>query len=823
MNGPTKLLIFGSCVSRDIFNYPYDKAQMVLVDFYCRSSIASLVAQPIEIPPAVQNIASPFQKRMAERDMTKDFLKNLPGLQFDYLLLDLIDERLSLYVEPDGRACTISPALIGAGFPGESNGGSTIHSGTEEFWRLWEAGWLILADKLRGLGLLDRLLVNQVFWGSRMENGGIFDQHYPSEYIDSANKFLDRMYQRITADIPSEQFLRFDHGLMTGSLTHRWGISPFHYIDAYYQTALQQLTLLSSSSLYAPQCSKNDSPLVLKDVLAIRMDRIVDDFPPFDGTVRCSGDTVALPLFTKEIMEVSLSQGVQWERKFAQQAKSSVMWLFSLEPIGRLLSTFQQKHDDDALRIAVVALNSFLDYSNESNQRSSIGSFPSADHSAATRVKVFIKFIQVMRERPDVDYALLNRVCECLKYWSDWLSDDKNYEKGNHGLMGSIALLHSAVQFGVAPHSSLYVDVATNRIIELGKSSFDRDGLCNENTIVYHNFNVHCYRGVLEFCTHYGGSDTLVNFLEELILRATTALEFCVWQDGSIPSIGDGGVYRLNIASRNEPRCFYESGFAVVKNDNLYLSILCGARSEIHKQVDDSSITLRFMNREILVDGGSYIYDRTNRHRRCVESSLGHSGLFLKEFDSLLRSEFLQKYGPVSGKIERFEESDDGVRVKCLYSVSNGRVVFVRNIFVCWPEEIAIVDSVELREEVASHPETVQRFLFGPTLDVQFDGRNKLILAADEFECTLFQLLDCDGVLYRGEDANPVRGWCSYKYMEILPTYGVDFVRHLQRSRFATIIKLAKCADLSECSTRVRAFADGTDPFVSQCVSHSTS
>ena len=227
MNSPTKLLIFGSCVSRDIFNYPYDKAQIVLVDFYCRSSIASLVAQPIEIPPAVQNISSPFQKRMAERDMTKEFLKNLPGIQFDWLLLDLIDERLSLYVEPDGRACTISPALLGVGFPGESNGGSKIYSGTEEVLAFWEAGWLISFRRLRHLGVLDRVRVNQVFWAVGTKNGENFEPHFPSRQIDSANQFLDRMYQRISADIPSEQFLRFDHGLMTGSIAHDGESAPF--------------------------------------------------------------------------------------------------------------------------------------------------------------------------------------------------------------------------------------------------------------------------------------------------------------------------------------------------------------------------------------------------------------------------------------------------------------------------------------------------------------------------------------------------------------------------------------------------------------------
>ena len=543
-----------------------------------------------------------------------------------------------------------------------------------------------------------------------------------------------------------------------------------------------------------------------REILAVRMDQIAHDFLPFGVTVKYSGDTIALPLPTGEIIEVSLSRGVQWDKTFATQANSSVMHLLSLDAIGGLLSTFQQRNEDRALQFAVVALRSFLDYSSKPGRQYSIGRIPSADHSAAIRVRVLIKFIQVMRERPDADHALLIRVCQCLKYWSDWLSKAKHYSKNNHGLMGSIALLHSAVQFGATPYASSYLDVATTRIFELGKSSFDREGLCNENTIGYHNFNLKLYRGLVVFCKHYGLSETLVNFLEETILRATRALEFCVWQDGSIPPIGDSAVYKVKIASRNEPRCFFESGFAVVKNDDLYLSILCGAPTETHKQVDDSSITLRFMNRDILIDGGSYTFDRTDPYRRCVASSLGHSGLFLKEFGGLVRREYLRKFGPVSGHIERFEESHEGVRVKCSYSIRGGRAVFVRNIFVCWPDEVAIVDSVELKD-MAGSPEPVQRFLFGPTFDVRFDEKNKLALASEDFSCTLFQLSDCDGVLYRGESGSPVRGWYSYKYKEILPTYGVDFVRFSPVSQFSTIIKLAKCASLSECSTGVRTFA----------------
>jgi Family of unknown function (DUF6270) len=241
MSSPTRLVIFGSCVSRDILNYQQDNSELILIDYYARCSLASLGARPIEMPSMVQNIDSKFQRRMVERDIRKDFLNDLAGLQFDVLLVDLIDERFNLYVGPQGRACTLSSELLSSGFPGDSDGGSRISTGSEEFWRLWEAGWLVLVNKLRVLRVLDRLLVNQVFWGTQTENGGNFEPHYPGRYIDTANQFLDRMYRRISGDIPYEQFLRFDHRLMTGSIAHPWGISPFHYVDGYYHSAIQQL------------------------------------------------------------------------------------------------------------------------------------------------------------------------------------------------------------------------------------------------------------------------------------------------------------------------------------------------------------------------------------------------------------------------------------------------------------------------------------------------------------------------------------------------------------------------------------------------------
>lgn len=196
----------------------------------------------MELPPEVQAISSKFQRRMVERDFKKDFLNDLAQLQFDFLLIDLIDERLNLHLGPNGTACTLSSELLSSGFQSASYGGATINSGSEQFWRLWETGWEILLKKLRGLGILDRLVVNQVFWSAQTEKGGTYEPQFQRKRIDVANQFLSRMYHRMGTDVPTKHFLKFDQELLTGSVTHRWGISPFHYIDAYYLNAIQRLT-----------------------------------------------------------------------------------------------------------------------------------------------------------------------------------------------------------------------------------------------------------------------------------------------------------------------------------------------------------------------------------------------------------------------------------------------------------------------------------------------------------------------------------------------------------------------------------------------------
>ncbi|MGW8629720.1 heparinase II/III domain-containing protein [Streptomyces albidoflavus] len=188
------------------------------------------------------------------------------------------------------------------------------------------------------------------------------------------------------------------------------------------------------------------------------------------------------------------------------------------------------------------------------------------------------------------------------------------------------------------------------------------------------------------------------------------------------------------------------------------MSVSCGSASEIHKQMDDSSIHLRYKGVDLIVDSGAYLYDATDRFRKCVQSSTGHSGLYLKQFDGIPRHEILAKYGPFRGQIVKFEELKDGVRLACTYSILDDAIVVNRYIYVIWDNEIVIVDKVN-----GDASDAVQRFIFGSQVNVS-TKKNHLKLDANGVSCTLFHT--ASGVdLYKEEDTDSVTRGCQSSHL----------------------------------------------------------
>lgn len=225
-----RLLIFGSCVSRDMLHF--DEAKDVeLLDYYARCSLVSLFSPPSVDEGVLSRIESKFQRRMVLRDMDKSFLKEIKRLMPDLLLMDFIDERFSLHALPGGELRTCSTEyrhamksqsemkLIGA-----------FSNRKAELWRKAFDEFLIATR-------LVPIRINKVFWTSRV-SGGALNESVSREKIENANEQLSMMYDHAEARLGRECLIEYEEDLLYCDANHKWGVSPFHYNEALYRKTL---------------------------------------------------------------------------------------------------------------------------------------------------------------------------------------------------------------------------------------------------------------------------------------------------------------------------------------------------------------------------------------------------------------------------------------------------------------------------------------------------------------------------------------------------------------------------------------------------------
>lgn len=238
-----EVLIFGSCVSRDIFNFD-SAGNFNLVDYYARQSFGSLVGQSYSNDAVLQRISSDFRRRMVARDFAKSILQADSAIaRADVILLDLIDERFDLLLLPTGHVLTYSAELAESKFldEAEASGYQRLKPGSKERRAYWLEGVERFFSWLQANGKRPAVLVNKVYWSTRIEPAGTAGFAVSQEAIFKANAELDWMYMQLRRWVSADQFMSFAPDSLVADAGHRWGVAPFHYIQAYYQAASDQI------------------------------------------------------------------------------------------------------------------------------------------------------------------------------------------------------------------------------------------------------------------------------------------------------------------------------------------------------------------------------------------------------------------------------------------------------------------------------------------------------------------------------------------------------------------------------------------------------
>ena len=254
----TRVFIYGSCVSRDTFEY-LDPDQFELVQYVARQSALSAYTRPVTLiaPP---NLESRFQQRMVAGDFASNLQTLVPELapRTDLVLVDLTDERLGAFVLPDGSVVTRSTELIQAGVEQDLPEGSQhMPFGSDLHFQYWTQGIQAIGQMLRYHMQNATVVLLDIPWAARSESGDASPTSFGLSALDANRIFAS--YARVATQALHARTISLPASEVASSPDHPWGDAPFHYAESVYLKVAQQIA--GTSAPQKPNAARPDTSM----------------------------------------------------------------------------------------------------------------------------------------------------------------------------------------------------------------------------------------------------------------------------------------------------------------------------------------------------------------------------------------------------------------------------------------------------------------------------------------------------------------------------------------------------------------------------------
>jgi hypothetical protein len=228
----TSIAIFGSCVTRDLFEHP--GLRPALSVYGARSSVISAVSPPIPIDEQHVVLSSQWQRRCVLADFQKTFFASLADARPEWLVINLIDERFDS-LRCGGSLATRSSAFQLSGFAETAGLALTpVRRMSADGNRLFEQAAGDFVERALAVLPAERVILHRARWCcSYRANGEILS--FPSDRLPlchAQNAMLDHGYDTL-ADAFGQRVQVIDHDT-AGSLAdadHQWGLEAYHYDD----------------------------------------------------------------------------------------------------------------------------------------------------------------------------------------------------------------------------------------------------------------------------------------------------------------------------------------------------------------------------------------------------------------------------------------------------------------------------------------------------------------------------------------------------------------------------------------------------------------
>lgn len=237
-NAATRVFIYGSCVTRDGVDQWPDYG-LELAGYVARQSLISAMspASPADFNSA--DIASPFQRRMADGDIRGDVVKKLiaGADNYDVILWDITDERLGVYGVPSGGYVSRVVDYTKGIYRGPDHLLGPIRPGTPEHRDLWMRSLEKFLAQLESAQIADRVILNALPWAARVEGA------HPHDATTAGTELFNTVLEDYSAVVRAHgmKVAYTDPSQVFQAGEHQWGPAPFHYTRESYRASLDAI------------------------------------------------------------------------------------------------------------------------------------------------------------------------------------------------------------------------------------------------------------------------------------------------------------------------------------------------------------------------------------------------------------------------------------------------------------------------------------------------------------------------------------------------------------------------------------------------------
>lgn len=675
-----EICILGSCVTRDAFNYTKD---LKLGIYIARTGMLSITSKPLNVSIKELNNESNFQKRMVYWDLNKLIQSKVTDLIGEYLIIDLIDERLKR-VMINGSIVTLSSELKKSGYLKDKKI-SHVNFDIEEWKSSCDKFYDIITKKFSE----KNIILNKVYCSERyIDNDGNKKEFNNEEllHIKQFNKELEEMYSYFQSKFTNANVIYIEEVLADEN--HIWGLAPYHYEEKYYIQFIEKLTdIINQNKENEYRKYKRIAYSKIKSYLQSKNN--------------IQSDKITEALINNNTINSEIYKGFELindDKIWIDESKYSRSYLRIINGFSYLLDTvymFENTMNQNYINKSIDIIKRWFNENNFDERK-----YTMAFHDETTALRLENILMMVVKLRDYIDEEDLKYLLSKLDETAEILSRDSFHTTlTNHGMFQDLALLKYSI-FLQRGNWKQYKRIAIDRLRDYFNYVYTDEGIAKEHAPIYHLMITQNLIKCMRLIRLDEENKDILGDIEQTIKNAEAFIVDIMRLDGMLPNIADTeiqvmpDVYKKLFKSPEikfvnsggkEGLCpqyldkvYKNSGYAIFRDgwskNNAQVIFTAAYHSAYHKHTDDLNVLL-YDEEDILVEAGPNGYNYKDPFTKFAYSSRAHNTLSVLnsplprtdgKFDKvkILDYKICDEYSEVLGENDRYEDVNHKRKVK---------------------------------------------------------------------------------------------------------------------------------------------------------------